>query len=333
MLLLMCFFWGTTFPLMKGAVAEIERIAPEHKDAAPVIFLTIRYAVASLCVLALLLVDRKLISKLNRRVVGYATLLGLLFLVSMFLQVYGLRLVTPALSAFLTSMMTIFVPIIMWVVFRKPPPLRVFLAALIAVAGAVLIGLGTGGDGEQATQLETSDMILGSVLTLGCAFVFGFFVIYTNYTTIREDPNAITLLLVPISCVGGIVSLCVIGDPSGIVAHIPDFFANGEIMRAVVITAVFATALATYTWNRWQREISPSRAAILYTTEPIFATIVSVFLGDDQFTLWLLAGAACVIAANLWCELGGKKAAPPAAPEGSSARQPVQAGIPAENKL
>ncbi|UCG55061.1 MAG: EamA family transporter, partial [Dehalococcoidia bacterium] len=51
------------------------------------------------------------------------------------------------------------------------------------------------------------------------------------------------------------------------------------------------------TWA--QTIISPSRAAVTLTMEPVFAGIFAVFIGGEQLTLRLVVGAVFVLSAML----------------------------------
>ena len=303
MLLIMCFFWGTTFPLMKWGVAIIEE---DYLDSAskigPIVFLAMRYALAALILPFFLLLEKRGGKRLSGRAVKFSAILCLLFLSSMYLQVYGLRLITPAVSAFVTNLTTVFVPLVMWIILRKPPAGRVAIAALVAFIGVGLISYVP--DESLIPAGTVNDVYLGVGLTVGCAIIFALFIIYTDYATKREDPIMISILVIAMSAVGAIMSLVVVADLGPIVESLPAMLSDYDLMMPVVVTAVFATAYATYAWNRWQRELSPSRAAVLYTTEPVFTLIISVSIGEDDLRTLLVIGGLCIIVANIWCERG-----------------------------
>jgi len=76
---------------------------------------------------------------------------------------------------------------------------------------------------------------------------------------------------------------------------------------AIAVCGLLATVAALALLNRWQKELSPSRAAIVYTSEPVFATLISIAAGRERLTGWLFFGAAMILAANLAAELIGRR--------------------------
>jgi drug/metabolite transporter (DMT)-like permease len=62
--------------------------------------------------------------------------------------------------------------------------------------------------------------------------------------------------------------------------------------------------------NRWQKELAPSRAAVVYTSEPVFASLISVIAVRDTVTVWLLFGATMILLANLSAEFIGRRKRP-----------------------
>jgi drug/metabolite transporter (DMT)-like permease len=81
---------------------------------------------------------------------------------------------------------------------------------------------------------------------------------------------------------------------------------------AIGVCGLLATVAALALLNRWQKELTPSRAAIVYTSEPVFATLVSIAAGRERLGFWLFFGAAMILAANLAAELLGRRAKPTA---------------------
>ncbi|MCF6228561.1 MAG: EamA family transporter, partial [Planctomycetes bacterium] len=74
------------------------------------------------------------------------------------------------------------------------------------------------------------------------------------------------------------------------------------------LCGLLATVVAISVLNRWQKELTPTRAAIVYTAEPIFASLYSIFIsGQDAFSWWLVFGAGMIIIANLSAELLRKR--------------------------
>ena len=83
-----------------------------------------------------------------------------------------------------------------------------------------------------------------------------------------------------------------------------------ELLAAIGVCAVFATAVA-FTVQLWaQQYTSSSHAAILFALEPVFAVITSYFVLHERLTSRAMKGASLVIAGIVIAELLGAPAAP-----------------------
>jgi drug/metabolite transporter (DMT)-like permease len=63
------------------------------------------------------------------------------------------------------------------------------------------------------------------------------------------------------------------------------------VVSAIVITAVFATAIAfaLQTWG--QKYTTPARTALIFALEPVFALVVAVAFGEPARWVAVLGGA------------------------------------------
>jgi drug/metabolite transporter (DMT)-like permease len=75
------------------------------------------------------------------------------------------------------------------------------------------------------------------------------------------------------------------------------------VVLAIVAGALLATALAFYLQTWAQRYVSPTRAALIFTLEPVFAWVVAWWWTGELFTPRAGAGAALILAGVLIVEL------------------------------
>lgn len=87
------------------------------------------------------------------------------------------------------------------------------------------------------------------------------------------------------------------------------------VWTALAVTATAGTALAYFTQAKAQAELPPSRGALIFTAEPVFAALFGYWLAGDRFTPLNLLGAGLVLAAILLAEFGDRFA-------GSGSRDP-----------
>jgi drug/metabolite transporter (DMT)-like permease len=147
-------------------------------------------------------------------------------------------------------------------------------------------------------------LTIGAWATIGCAITFGAHILLTDRGTRRADPLAITFVMFVCAALfcgvavhiapGGVEML----EPTGFVAAMSSF----EFWRTLLLCSTLASVIAISVLNRWQKELSPTRAAIVYTAEPVFASLISVVAGYDVVTGWLAFGAGMILLANLSAE-------------------------------
>lgn len=292
-LLSVCLIWGATFLWMKQGTDALQAIYGRDRPVAVAcFFLFWRFLIAAL--LLPILVPR-CIRRMDRRAIKFGVLLSLPFTAGFMLQIFGLTQedLLPSQSAFLTSLYVVSTPLLAALIYRRLPPRGVMLAVVLAVIGVAYIkGPPEGG------------LSIGAWATIGCAVTFGGHILATDYGTRRADPLAITLVM--FVCTTLFAGLGVLLAPGGLNMLEPGLLGTAlsdlEFWRTEILCAVLASVLAISVLNRWQKELAPSRAAVVYTAEPVFASLVSIVAGPDVFTGWLVFGAVMILAANLSAE-------------------------------
>jgi drug/metabolite transporter (DMT)-like permease len=203
------------------------------------------------------------------------------------LQTVGLQYASATVSGFITGMFVVFTPVVAWILGDQ----RVTRAGWGGVALATL--------GLALLSLNGASIGYGEALTLGCAVMFAVHIVLLGRWSSRED--AYGLAVVQLATVGGFCLLA--AAPDGIQAP-PDAGTWGR----VVFLSVFATAVAFVVQTWAQAHVTPTRAAIVMTMEPVFAGLFGVLAGE-ALTLRIVLGAACVLVAMFLVELGPRKGA------------------------
>lgn len=265
--------WGSTFVMMKDA---IER-QPEMD------FLATRFLLAAIC---MIVVRPRSILDLDRRGWGHGVALGLALGAGYITQTFGLAKTSAAVSGFITGMFVVFTPLIAALVLRRP--IGGFAWGAVAIA---TIGLGV-------ISLRGWSMGIGEILTVLCALAFALHIVGLGEWS--NSSRAYALAVVQISTVG---ILC--GGFSAVQGYQapPD----AKVWGAVLITAVFATAVAFFVQTWTQSLIAPTRAAVIMTMEPVFAGFFAVALGGEHLSIRTLLGGALVVCAMYLVELGPRR--------------------------
>ena len=290
-LLAVTILWGWTFIWMKqslnAAQAELG-----HPGGAPVVslYVAVRFAIAAV-VLALWPRAR---TGLDRGAWRGGAILGVFLGAGFLLQMIGLEGVTPAVSAFLTSLYVVFAAVFTFALHRTRPHLPFVIGVLLATFGAGFI--------EGPPQLAFG---LAEGLTVASALVFALHILATDRVTRKHPPLAVTIAMFVCTAVIGLIALGVAVKASAAeLAPLIGLLHVSAFMVPLVLSSILATVVALTLINVFQRELDPVRAAILYALEPIWTTLIAAFLGFGLPGFWLWIGGGALLAGNLIAEWG-----------------------------
>jgi drug/metabolite transporter (DMT)-like permease len=267
-MLLVAIVWGSTFVLVKNSLAEI----------GPFLFLGIRFTMAFLLLAVL---SWKKIKSAPISTLSSGCFLGVFLAIGYIFQTVGLKYTTSSNAGFITGLSVVLVPIIYAVMNRIKPGLSTILTVLLAFSGLFLLSFK-----DWHTSLSYGDM-----LVLICAFGFAFHVIFVDRISYRHSATAITsiqLLFVGVLC----MLIGIIFEPW------PAHFSS-SLIAALFITSVFATALAFLLQNAMQKYSTPTRFAVILTTEPVFAALAGHYWANEVFSQRALLGAVLILVAML----------------------------------
>jgi drug/metabolite transporter (DMT)-like permease len=290
-LLLTCVIWGSSFFSMKLGVEGLSRIMDPRSASAGLIF--IRFLAATLLYAAFF---PGAVRRLDRGTWRWGLLLAVPFFAGFFLQVLGLGATSSAVSAFLTSLTVILTPFVGRLCFGEAVKPGLLAGAVVALAGVwVLAAPGSGAWGA------------GEALSLGCAAAFAVVIQLTNVATRRAPPEGITFVVFAATTAGSGLLYGVLGGDPGSLAR---GLAEPNVAWTALFNAVVNSVIALTLMNRWQRELSPSRAALLYTLEPLFAAGFAALAGEPLEVRHLLGGGI-ILGGNLLVEALSARRAPP----------------------
>ena len=264
--------WGGTFVVVKRAL----------EDASPFVFLAARFLVGS-AVLAWIFRRRILPVRFDQ--IRDGSLLGLFIGGGFALQTLGLLHTTPSRSAFITGLYVVFVPLLAAALGMRGITAGSLLGAGLALAGLWLMTAGSAGGGSGR----------GEALTVACAILFAAHIVWVDILTRRHDAGAMAFWQVAVTAVA-----CL---PLALLAERPRFEPTPSLLAAIAITGVAATALTLAVQNSVQARTTPSRAAIIFATEPVFAAVTSFAVEGEIMTGAAAAGAGIILAGMLVAEI------------------------------
>ena len=84
---------------------------------------------------------------------------------------------------------------------------------------------------------------------------------------------------------------------------------DAGVWGALLLTALAATAVAFVVQTWAQAHLSPTRAAVVMTMEPVFAGVFAVAVGGERLGWRVAVGGVLVLAAMLLVEVGPRAGA------------------------
>ena len=189
--------------------------------------------------------------------------LGAMLAAMFLLLTMGLQYTTPSVNAFLSNIPAVIVPFLCWGIFRKRPDRNCFIAAGMTGVGVAMLSL-------------TADfrIDLGAALSLGAAVAFSLQMAFLGNLT--EDCDAIHIALAENIAVLAIAAAVVLLAGKAIPPLTLPAAGN------FIFLGAFCTALYFILQSVGQRITPPSKAAVIITSESIFAAIISALVyGED----------------------------------------------------
>ena len=281
--------WGGTFIWMQQSLNAAAAATPNiPEDDVVVFFVMMRFILAAIVLVTI--IPRARTGFAKKEVWKGGAWLGLIVWGGFLLQMLGLTEVTPAVSAFLTSLYVVFTALIGVALGRQKLTGFAILGVLLATFGAGWI--------SGPPQLNFG---IGEWLTVGCAFLFGAHIIVTDRVTKIVDPiEATATMIVTVAALSTMVYLIVAFDT---ISDFIGLMGDLDFLFPLLCCAILGSLVALLVLNMYQKEVTPVRAAILYALEPVWAMLGSLLLGlEGDVTFWLPVGAAALLIGNLVVE-------------------------------
>lgn len=276
------FVWGITFVLVQDAIATLP---PFH-------FLMIRFALAAFFLFIYLLCRKpENLSKSDRKRNWTAgALLGLFLFLGYALQTFSLLYTTSGKSGFLTGTSVALVPVFALFILREKMKFSSAIGALLALCGLYLLAF-----------TDFSSVNYGDVLAFLCAIFFALQIIYTGkYTNSTSMMHLVTIQLATVAVLSGICALFT--ERRTIFAGLGHLFTPGVII-ALVVTSLFCTSLAFIAQTHVQKQTSPTRVALIFSLEPVFAALGDYFWNGIALTGRSFLGCLFILAGMILSEL------------------------------
>ena len=298
MLVLCTAFWALSFPVMKALTLTQQGLLPQSGSwFFTSLSVTYRFGVAGILVG---LLGLRQMRTLRRREVEQGLVLALFGGLGILLQMDGLAYTSASTSAFLTQGYCVFIPVWLALAHRQWPARKTFLCIALVVAGvAVLAGI----------NFHSFKLGRGEIETLLASLLFTVQILNLDHPRYAANrPLCFTaVMLLGIALVSAPLVLLTAPDAAACWRAYASPAACG--FQAVII--LFCTLAAYLLMNIWQRHVTATEAGLIYCAEPVFASLLALFL-PGIFSSWanihypneivtarLLLGGGFITAANV----------------------------------
>ncbi len=266
-LVLTTFFWGGSFLFTKIGVATIP----------PQMFVLSRFILATLIMLA---VCSTRLKKLDSGTIIRGMTVGVALGLTNLSFVFGIQGTSISRAGILNNLFVLFIPVITKIVWRDRIG-RVNMAGIaLAVAGIVLLAT-SGGSGFNR----------GDLLSTFCAFMIACHIISVSKVLKNDDVFLITLVQ--------FATVSLIAATATLLLPLPAFTVTTPAIISVIYCAVLPTVFCFTLQNIFQRYVTPTRAGLIYTLDPVWSLIAGFFVLGERLNSREWIGCGIIFMAAL----------------------------------
>jgi len=273
LLVFVTLIWGATFIMVKDAL----------NDAGPFAFGTLRFTIAG--ILTLVIVNKSIFTLTKTEIIG-GLICGFCLFCGYAFQNFGLMQTSASKSAFITSVSVLMVPIILYLFNIQKIKMKVWFAVVLATIGLYFLLDPRGGM-----------MNWGDILAFGCALGFAVHIIFQGYY-VKKNVRILPFFLVQAWVVVGLSFInSLLFEP---------IFAiwSPRLISVLLVTGIAATFIAILLMIWAQQILNPSETAIIFSLEPVFATVFAIIFAGEILGLWGYIGGGLIVLAVAYGESG-----------------------------
>ncbi|CAG9608228.1 DMT family transporter [Pseudoneobacillus rhizosphaerae] len=280
-LLIVAFIWGTTFVLVQNAISTME----------PFAFNSFRFFIAFVILfLSLLLFQRKQLQFLSKRIVISGFLLGFWLFLGYATQTLGLLYTTSSKAGFITGLSVVLVPFFSFLLLKQKPSFPAVIGVSIATVGLFLL-----------TMTDIAALNIGDFFVLICAFGFAMHIIFTGKYSEQFPTLLLTTIQILTVSILSMISSFIFEDFNEMLKL--SIISSQSVIIALIVTSVFATALAFFAQTSFQKYTTPTRVALIFAMEPVFAAIAGYYWANERLSISAIMGCLFIFLGMVFAEL------------------------------
>ncbi|MHC2995055.1 MAG: DMT family transporter [Candidatus Atribacteria bacterium] len=257
--------WGSTFAIIKGILDQIM----------PFTFLAYRFFLAAF---VLYVIFWKRLRNIDKIILKKGFLIGIFLFLGYAFQTVGLKYTTATKAGFITGLSVVLVPIISYFFIKEKIYRNSVIGVILAVTGLWFLNYN-----------NSFNFNLGDFLVLLCAVSFALHIISVGLYTKKLDYVLLVIIQLATVFVLSLLIALFFERPEIHLSY------SSNVWWAIILTGVFATALAFYMQNRFQRYSTATKTAIIFSGEPIFAAVFAYLLLGEKVGLIAWIGGLLII--------------------------------------
>ena len=274
-LTLAALFWGGTF-VAGRAVSQ---------DIGPYSAAFIRFFLASLILIPLVIAEESHLPRLSYRQVIAVILLGLsgVFAYNVFFF-SGLKTVEAGRAAVIIAANPVFIALFSFLLFREAFSVQKVMGIILSVTGAIVV----------ITRGDPGLFLRGGV-GIGELYILGCVASWVVYTLVGKKvlTGLTPLIAVAYSSVVGTLALFPSAVIEGLWSTLQTL--NGVLISSLVYLAFFGTVVGFVWFYHGVKEIGPARAGVFINLVPVSGVFLGIIILDEKLSLSLLVGGGLVL--------------------------------------
>lgn len=214
-------------------------------------------------------------------------IVGTLLFLGFALQTIGLKYTTASKNGFLTQLNVIFIPFLMYILFKQQIKIKSVITACISILGIFIL---------TEVYNDSTGLNIGDTITILCAFVVAFHVIYSSKFMEKYDIDPVHLT----------VYSFLFAALWSFVFIIDELFTYNYSLKyswTLLFMGLLNTSIGFLVQSFALKYSTPSRVSIIITLEAVVGTIGSIFILGEFITINIIFGGILISSAVLLQEL------------------------------
>lgn len=276
-MMIVTILWGATFVIVKESI----------RDVSSMLFIAFRFSIAVLILLPFIIKHK---SRFGKEAVLAGVTLGVIMFSGFAAQTIGLKFTTATKSGFITGASVVIVPFLQIIISKKIPTAGAFIGVAFVFIG--ILFLSSGGDSIISFAEDLGNNFnLGDGLTLLCAVSYALYIVYLDKLSHHHDFRVLLFMQIAVSAILAYIA-AFLSSAFQIEKLRVEFTDN--LLFGLAYTSILATLVTTALQTRYQKLITPTKAGIIYSFEPVFAAVIAYYVLSESINTFGYIGCGMI---------------------------------------